>query len=491
MTVDVLDRRSFLRVGTLGLAGAMRGRLRAQTLDKAILSPYVADVNGDGQLDAIDKQLMQYARFTSRGFSLEPSAGFDYRADVLARGEVNELSVDAVLRTIDSLGSGALVSDPRPITVAWHYGWHHRLTRAPPQQTVRYLDGDYLSNDPLVEETFNRLKNEFGITVDAVSWIPKRMDTSSLLSNYRAGYFKASNTATRHIALLYENTEALPGIGGRIDFRSPGIRNLLLSDFEGMARTLVEARDVYPTRVFLLSGRPVIFIFGSHTWGLTATDVIEFERMTSTIDDARQAFKAVYGSFPYLVGEELLQMASSEIPSADRVNRAINFDAIFSYHAANLKPTAPSFAVNPAYTDFQKVRLSQAATAIRGLRNRFTGSNLLLIPSLAGGFAKEGMPILRTSKDAYASFMKSLVRFYADEYLPQEWPGAVGSTSIPAPVYTVGSWNEEFEGHAVFPAQFNFAFADSRYSGFDFVLALKEVFGWNHYAERSIGESVR
>ena len=491
MTAEFLDRRSFLRVGTLGLTGAMEGRLRAQTLEETILSPYIADVNGDGQLDALDKQLMQHARFASRGFLLEPSEGFDYRADVLARGEVDELSVDAVLRTIDSLGPRALANDPRPITVAWHYGWHHRLTRAPPQQTVRYLGGDYLSNDPSVEETFNRLKNEFGITVDAVSWIPARMDTSSLLSNYRAGYFAASNAATRHVALLYENTEALPGFGGRIDFRSPEIHKLLVSDFEGMARTLVEARDLYPTRVFLLSGRPVIFIFGSHTWGLTTTDVIEFDRMTTAIDEARQAFNAVYGSFPYLVGEELLQMASSQIPSPDRVNRTINFDAIFSYHAANLKPTAPSFAVNMAYTAFQTVRLSHAATAIRGLRNRFTGSKLLLIPSLAGGFAKEGMPILRTSKEDYVNFMKALVLFYADSYLPEEWPGAVGSSSIPAPVYTVGSWNEEFEGHAVFPAQFNFAFAGTRYDGFDFVLALKEVFGWNHYAERSIGASVQ
>ena len=123
---------------------------------------------------------------------------------------------------------------------------------------------------------------------------------------------------------------------------------------------------------------------------------------------------------------------------------------------------------------------------MRGLRNRFTGSRLLIIPSLAGGFAKHGLPILSTTRQAYADFVNLLTRFHAETYLPQEWPGAVGTAALPAPIYTVGSWNEEFEGHAVFPAQFNLAVSASQHGGFDFGMVLKQVFGWNHYAERAI-----
>ena len=310
--------------------------------------------------------------------------------------------------------------------------------------------------------------------------------TPTILSNYRAGYFAASNTATRYVALLYENTLALPVIGGRVDFQSPEVRDLLATDFEAMARTLVEARDQYPTRVFLLAGRPVVFIFGSHSWGLNPGNDAEFERMAIAVGQARETFNAVYGTFPYLVGEELLGMAATIVPSQSNLSRATNFDALFSYHAANLKPTAPPFAIDEAYGALQRLRLARAAEAVRGLRNRFTGSRLLIIPSLAGGFAKEGLPILSTTRRSYTDFMKLLTRFHTERYLPQEWPGAVGTAAVPAPIYTVGSWNEEYEGHAVFPAQFNFALSVSNQFGFDFAMALKQVFGWNHYARRPI-----
>ena len=485
MTADSLDRRSFLRVGTLGLAGALGTALRAQTSAGVTLPAYVADVDGDGRLGAADIQLMRGALFTSRGFAIEPNTGFDYRADVFGRAGIDQDAVDAVSRTIGLLGDGGLASDPRPITVAWHYGWYDRVRRPLLQQTVRYLGGDYLSNDPRVEEEFNRLKNEFGITVDAISWIPPRV-TPTILPNYRAGYFSASNAGTRYVALLYEGPLALPVIGGRTDFRSPQVHNLLVSDFEAMARTLLEARDRYATRVFQLAGRPVVFIFGSHSWGLNPNDDAEFERMAIVVGDARAAFNAVYGAFPYLVGDELIPLASTTTPSPDRVSRAVNFDAIYAYHAANLKSSATPFSINEEYAALQRLRLVRATTAVRGLRNRFTDSRLLIIPSLAGGFAKHGLPILSTTRQAYANYVKLLTRFHAQTYLPQEWPGGVGTAAMPAPIYTVGSWNEEYEGHAVLPAQFNLALTDSRQGGFDFAMALKQVFGWNHYAERTI-----
>ena len=233
---ESFDRRSFLRVGTIGLVGAMGTGLRAQTSAGVTLAPYVADVDGDGRLGAADIQLMRGALFTSRGFATEPNRGYDYRADVFGRAGIGRDAVDAVSRTIGLLGDGVPVSDPRPITVAWHYGWYDRVRRPLLQQTVRYLVGDYLSNDPRVEEEFNRLKNEFGITVDALSWMPPRV-RPSLLPNYEAGYFGASNAATRHVALLYEGSLALPATGGRIDFRQQEVANLLLADFDAMART--------------------------------------------------------------------------------------------------------------------------------------------------------------------------------------------------------------------------------------------------------------
>ena len=459
--------------------------LRAQTSAGVTLPAYVADVDGDGQLGAADTRLMRGALFTSRGFAIEPNTGFDYRADVFGRAGIDQDAVDAVSRTIDLLGDGVAVGHPRPITVAWHYGWYRRIRRPLLLQTVRYLGGDYLSNDPRVEEAFNRLKNEFGITVDALSWIPRRV-SSTTLPNYEAGYFAASNAATRYVALLYENTLALPATGGRIDFRQQEVANLLVADFDAMARTLVAARDRHATRVFQLGGRPVIFIFGSHSWGLNADDEVEFGRIRDVVDEARDVFKVVYGAFPYLVGDELLPLASTTSPPPDRVSRAVNFDAIFVYHAANLKPSATPFAINEAYGALQRGRLVRATTAVHELRSRFTGNRLLIIPSLAGGFAKHGLPILTATRQAYANFVKLLTRFHAETYLPQEWPGAVGTAALPAPIYTVGSWNEEFEGHAVFPAQFNLALIASQQGGFDFAMALKEVFGWNHYAERAI-----
>ena len=495
MTAGILDRRSLLRVGTLGrsllrvgtlgLVGAMGAWLRAQTPGGTTLPSYVADVDGDGQLGGLDIELMRRALFTSRGFAVEPNTGYDHRADIFGRAKIDQDAVDAVSRTITLLGNGVMVGIPRPITVAWHYGWYDTVQRPLLLQTVRYLKGDYLSNDPRVEEEFNQLKNEFGITVDALSWIPPRV-RSSLLPNYEAGYFAASNAATRYVALLYENTLALPETGGRNDFRHQQVGNLLVADFDAMARTLVAARDRHATRVFQLGGRPVIFIFGSHSWGLNADDAFEFKQIGGTVGEARDAFKAVYGEHPYLVGEELLQLGSSTVPSPDRVSRATNFDALFSYHAANLKPSATPFAMNEAYGALQQRRLERAVRATRQIRSRFTGQRLLIIPSLAGGFAKHGMPTLTATRHAYASYLNRLARYYGETYLPQEWPATVGTAALPAPIFTVGSWNEEFEGHAVLPAEFNLAFGASQQGGFDYVMAIKQAFGWNHYAERSI-----
>ncbi len=485
MTAPRPDRRLFLRLGAMGLAGAAGGRLvQAQAPDAVTLASHVVDVNGDGWLGAGDVGVMEQALFTSRGFAIEPNTGFDTRADVFGRGVIGQDAVDAVIHAVSTSAVPA-VPVRRPIAVAWHYGWYDHIRRPLLEQTVRYLGGDYLSNDPVVESEFNRLKNEFGITVDALSWIPHRV-TPTILPNYQAGYFSADNAATRYVSLLYEAALALPHVGGRVDFRSTAVRDTLVGDFAAMAQTLVEARDQYPTRVFLLDGRPVVFLFASHAWGLNPDDTVEFRQMTTVVSQAREAFGRVYGAPPYLVGDELLPLASTTTPSPDRLRRGALFDAVHAYHAANLKTSAAPFALNESYGALQRLRLERATVAMRGLENAFTSQKVLIIPSLAGGFAKHGMPTLSTTRQAFANYLKLLIRHHEEGYLPQEWPGALGTEALPAPIYSVGSWNEEYEGHAVFPAQFNLALTDSEQHGFDFAMALKEAFGWNHYADRSI-----
>ncbi|HIE94121.1 MAG TPA: hypothetical protein EYQ83_15125 [Acidobacteria bacterium] len=485
MTESRFDRRLFLRLGAMGLAGAAGGRLvQAQAPDAVTLASHVVDVNGDGWLGAGDVGVMEQALFTSRGFAIEPNTGFDTRADVFGRGVIGQDAVDAVIHAVSTSAVPA-VPVRRPITVGWHYGWYDHIRRPLLEQTVRYLGGDYLSNDPVVESEFNRLKNEFGITVDALSWIPHRV-TPTILPNYQTGYFSADNAATRYVSLLYEAALALPHVGGRVDFRSTAVRDTLVGDFAAMAQTLVEARDQYPTRVFLLDGRPVVFLFASHAWGLNPDDTVEFRQMTTVVSQAREAFGRVYGTPPYLVGDELLPLASTTTPSPDRLRRGALFDAVHAYHAANLKTSAAPFSLNESYGALQRLRLERATVAMRGLENAFTSQKVLIIPSLAGGFAKHGMPTLSTTRQAFANYLKLLIRHHEEGYLPQEWPGALGTEALPAPIYSVGSWNEEYEGHAVFPAQFNLALTDSEQHGFDFAMALKEAFGWNHYADRSI-----
>ena len=461
----------------------MQPRLRAHVSET--LSSFRADIDGDGILGNVDAEVMRRALFTSRGFSIEPNPNFDFRADVFGRGQVDQEALDAVSRTIGLLGNDPTLSDPRPIVVAWHYGWYDRVQRPLLLQTVRYLGGDYLSNDPRVETEFNQLKNEFGITVDALSWMPSRV-SRTILPNYEMGYFAASNAATRHVALLYEASLSLPAVGGRTDFRSAEVSDLLVADFEAMARTMVAARDRYATRVWLLDGRPVVFIFASHSWGLHANDTLELERITIAVHKAREGFRRVYGAYPYIVGDELLSVASSSALPAFRLSRARNYDAVFSYHAANLKPTATPFAIDQAYGGLQRARLERASQALSGVVSRFDGRRLLIIPSLAGGFAKHGLPIITAGRHAYADYIKLLVHFHSERYLPQEFPGVVGTPRLPGGIYSIGSWNEEFEGHAVFPAQFNLAFGETEQHGFDWAMAVKQVFGWNHYAQRPI-----
>jgi hypothetical protein len=466
-----------------------RTLLDAQSPDPVLLSTFVADTDGNGRLGPADERLVQDALFTRRGFGPTPLPGFDIRADIFGRGSVGQLAVDSVRHTLETQTVGAVQAEPRPITVAWHYGWYNVLTRPPGLQTVRFKEGNYTSRDPEVEALFNNQKNEFGITIDALSWIPQRFN-ANLLDNYRRGLLSTANLGTRYLALLYESTIALPLRDGRIDFSNPSVPLLLREDFEQMARFLAEARDQSGGRVFTLDGRPVVFIFGSHTWGLLPVESAQFGALEVALDVARETFRDGFGSVPFLVGEEMT-LSSGGTFSEDRARRMTNFDATFIYHHAPLKPlSAPgldaTLFLTPRYVEHQLGILQHNFRVVDTVRNRYTGNRVLVIPNLAPGFAKPGLPVLKMGRRDYADFMKEMHKAHLGLLAQGPWPQILGTALLPAPIYIVGSWNEEFEGHAVFPASFNLSLPEVTQQGFDLAMAIKETFGWNHFAEREI-----
>lgn len=486
------SRRRFLQTGALALGGWSLARsplVRAQVQDPVLLPTFVADTNGNGLLGSSDARVVREALFAERGFGLTPHPDFDPRADVFGRGVVDQLSVDSVQHTVEAQASGLVEPEPRPITVAWHYGWYNVPFRPPELQTVRFRGGDYRSEDVEVETLFNDQKNEFGITVDALSWIPRRAN-DRVLDNFRKGILSTPNLSTRHVALLYESTIALPLAGKRIDFLNPGVPQLLHNDFRLMGRFLAEARD-RGARIFTLDGRPVMFIFGSHTWGLLPTATEQFTALEIAIDVAREEFRNAYGALPFIVGEEMIFSADREL-SADRARRLTSFDATHVYHHAFIKnhELAPevggAFVATESYITHQAEVLAHNFALIDEIRNRYNGNSLLLIPNLSPGFAKPGLRSLLMGRAGYADFMKAMRAAYLDQLAVGRRGEVLGTPRLPAPVYIVGSWNEEFEGHAVFPARFNRSLPEVTQRGFDLAMAIREAFGWNHYAARDI-----
>ena len=56
--------------------------------------------------------------------------------------------------------------------------------------------------------------------------------------------------------------------------------------------------------------------------------------MDVAIEVACARFAALYGTIPYLVGDEVL-LSNFDRFSTDRRRRIVNFDAIFTYHHAS------------------------------------------------------------------------------------------------------------------------------------------------------------
>ncbi len=456
-----------------------------------LLPSWVADIDGNGELGPGDGDLAAAVLFARRGFRLQPARGFDSRADVFGRGAIDAPSVDSIQHSVDRYFNG-LRTQRRPITIAWHYGWYKSTVRPVALQTTRFLGGNYLSSDPVVETTFNDLKNEFGVTVDALSWIPSRdRDNHSNQDNYRQGYLQATNAGTRHACLIYENTIAnlrnAADPSARLDFRTAGVVDRLRDDFEQMARFLVEVRDETPVRIFLLDGRPVIFIFGSHTWGPIPPDASAYVPIREAIRMLRNRFHDIYGAYPYLVGDEVYLESTRDI-TEDRKLRSTFFDAIYVYHHAALKPTPVplTLPVTRPYIENLLTILRTNYATMHSITNVFSGQRVMVIPNLSPGFAKPGFPTLQIERGTYTDFLKLLRDVHLNEYIERDWSGELGTPRLPAPVFIVGSWNEEFEGHSIFPFDFNLTVPVSVQHGFDLSMAVKEAFGWNHYAWRDV-----
>lgn len=485
------SRRRFLKVGAAAVAG-LGTRIAGQPLgaqeQPVLLPPYLADTNGDGRLGPNDQQLVEKALFSHRGSGLVPRPSFDFRADVLGQGFVNSEALNSVAHSIDTYGPQSTFPIARPITIAWHYGWYNLRKRPPGSQTVRFKGGDYVSYDPKIETLFNDLKNECGVTVDALSWIPKRANYD-LINNYRNGYLRALNASTRYVALLYESTLALPMSGDRIDFLSQSVKSSLQKDFKEMARFLLEVKAESQARIFTLDGRPVVFSFGTHTWGLFLGSFRQRSAIRDLVRDVREIFRDIYGEYPYLVGEEFVLSTKGSL-GTDRLFRIANFDAIYVYHHAPLKPGSEvTLPMTEGYIQNQRVMLTRAYDTAGQIGNVFTGSRVLIIPNLSPGFAKPGLPTLQIGRHQYADFMKDLRELHLEKYILRYWSHALGSAQLPAPIYIVGSWNEEFEGHAILPAAFNLSLPEVVQHGFDLAMAVKETFSWNHYANRNIESS--
>ena len=410
-----------------------------------------------------------------RGGRLRPRDDWDPRLDFLSRGRMGADQLQRYDAARPALGTRL---PPRPIVACWHYGWYGPGRRRGEPTTVRYLGGSYLSRDRRAEEEFNALKEEFGISADLLSWTDERL----LLQTYERAYLSAANHDRRRFGLLYESNISL-GTTQRIDFAPEApAADKLVRDFRRMGSWLAA---VDTTRLLRFDGRPVVFVFGSHTFGPTRADLPHVGR---ALDRARGAFAEAFGSPPWLIGDEALFPADAEA-GHDRLFRAAYFDAVSRYHhydAGQIRTLGGGRSVRLDATHVGRLVATEARTmaAYRTVRNRYSGAPLLVIPSSAAGFAKARLPSLLASRNDYTDLLAAMQEL-TDEHLSSLHARRLGTSALPAPLVIAGSWNEEFEGHALMPAASNRALVDRRDGGLDWLYALKSLYGWNSWALRS------
>ena len=256
----------------------------------------------------------------------------------------------------------------------------------------------------------------------------------------------------------------------------------LVRDFRRMGSWLTE---IGSDRLLRFDGRPVVFVFGSHTFGPTRRDLPHVGR---ALDRARNAFADSFGTPPWLIGDEALFPADPGV-GHDRLFRAAYFDAVPRYHhydAGQIRELGEGGAVRLDAAHRRRLVANEARTmaGYRSVRNRYTRRPLLVIPSSASGFAKARLPSLLASRDDYAALLAAMQQL-TDDHLRGRHAEQFGTPAIPAPLVIAGSWNEEFEGHALMPAAANRALVEERDGGFDWLQALKSIYGSDSWAGRS------
>ncbi|MGD8331308.1 MAG: hypothetical protein PVJ49_17890 [Acidobacteriota bacterium] len=487
-----LTRRRFVRVGGVGVGAALAGLLPEAAARAAMQSghghelprraagelsgipPWAFDVDGNGIIDEHDRAHIAAAVGTQRGVDPVPLEGYDYRADLFGRGSVTTDDLDAF--DAEAIFGPA---PPRPVVMCWHYGWYHPTRRQGEATTTTYLGGDYLSDDALVAERFHALKNEFGITADLLSWIDPSIGFEPTLGNYDRGYFAAPGVATRRFGWLYETAINLGSSAPMSLAPGTGQRERLVENFRQMALRMVDPTTggLYGN-VLQIDGRPVVYLFASHLLGTSVLSLIDVVR---ALDEARRVFIEAAGVAPYLIGDESPFLEELELLDPGRRLRATFCDAVTRYHHYDENLVAAFALGGPvhlggAYLDRVLGLERRAIAAFAGVRNRFTGAPVLVIPSSAAGFAKAGFPTLLSSRGDYERLLRA-TRALAEQHRATLAADSAGAAIPPVAPAIVGSWNEEFEGHAVFPVSRSEALVRGTRDGFEWPSAIKQVYG--------------
>jgi hypothetical protein len=438
-----------------------------------VVAPWALDIDGNGVVDGNDRAIIARSLGSVRGFGVRPMPGYDYRADLRGIGQVTAEDLEA-FDAHAIIGPAAV----RPEVICWHYGWYQGARRTDELTTATFLGGDYDSHNARFEADFNDLKNEFGITAELLSWISPPSHVDDTLNNYNRGYFAAANARTRRFGFLYETTINL-GLQGPVQLW-PGSteRQRLVEHFRGMARRFVDPGiGTTSAGILRIDGRPVIYLFASHLLG--GGSLLPTMDAALALQEARQAFIDEAGVPPYLIGDE--SPALDDRLDDGRRLRASFFDAVTRYHHYDEQTVAAFAADGPVHLGgdymLRMIEAEQRALAVfAGLRNRYTGTPVLVIPSSAAGFAKRGLPPVLASRHDYVAFLRAM-RQIAEQHVAQANAETPGGARYPAPPVIVGSWNEEFEGHAVFPAARNEAMVPGGFGGFEWLSAIKEVYG--------------
>lgn len=478
-----LSRRSILAGSALALIGRRaRGTTSSGPAAESTLAqrwPWPFDADGDGHLGTADRAIVAAALGRRRGAGIASLPGWDHRADVLATGAVTASDLAAWEALAAAVPPVAL--PPRPLVTCFHYGWY-RTARRGGSATMRYRGGHYVSASRRTEEEFNRLKHEFGISADLLSWIEQPSNRTA----FERGYLAAASLRERRFGFLYETVINLEARGRLAFRRSPELARRLAAGFAAMGEWASRAVGERGARPLAPGGRPVVYLFASHLFGDTRDDL---PAVGEALAAARDAFARAFGRPPFLIGDESPFPADGGV-AFDRAYRARWFDAVTRYHhydereIRGLAGGSPAVRLDAEHRARIVANEQRAIDGFRGVRNEFTGAPLLVVPSSAAGFAKQDMPALRATGEEYRALLAD-IQSLTDRHLAHDHAGRLGTAELPAALVLVGSWNEEFEGHALMPAAANEALVESGQDGFEWLRAIRGLYGWNHHASVS------